>query len=185
MALTTKGTGGYVMQRPQTIVWWEILFWVAIVLGIVNLLVFTPSMSTMMEQAQMEQPAATAPATDAPSGAGIAETKESPAAEMAMAAKVIGTMEIVVAVVYVLLGLVFWYFIARRGSHIFKWIWVVLAVLGILGSLANLGATFAFSAIGGIIGLVVMVIGVVNVVLIFLPASRPWFSGGARTQGEV
>ncbi|MEQ8501644.1 MAG: hypothetical protein RIB84_19745, partial [Sneathiellaceae bacterium] len=142
------------MQRPQTIVWWEILFWVAIVLGIVNLLVFTPSMTTMMEQAQMEQPATTAPATtgSTDSTAGSTETSAMPAAEMAMAEKAIGTMEIIGVVIYVGLGVLFWYFIARRGNNVFKWIWVVLAVLGILGSLANLGATFAFSAIGGIIG---------------------------------
>ena len=97
-----------------------------------------------------------------------------------MAEKVIGGAEIGGAVVYVLLGLLFWYFIARRGNNVFKWIWVVLAVLGILASLGNLGATFAFSVIGGILALAVLAIGVVNIVLVFLPASRPWFSGGAK-----
>ena len=173
------------MQRPQTIVWWEILFWLAIIIGLINLFVFTPNMSQMMEQAQMEQPATTAPATTGGSdqSAGSDAAAAPTADEMAMAGKVIGTVEIVMAVVYVLLGVLFWYFIARRGNNVFKWIWVVLAVLGILGTLANIGATFAFSVIGGILGLVVLAIGVINIVLVFLPASRAWFSGGARAGG--
>lgn len=172
------------MQRPQTIVWWEILFWIAIIIGIINLFVFTPSVDDMMNMTEMEQTTATAPATTAPATTG--DTAAAPATaptaeEMAMVEKAVGWGEIIVAIVYVLLGLLFWYFIARKGNNVFKWIWVVLAVLGILGSLANLGATFAFSVIGGILALIVLVIGIVNIVLLFLPASKPWFDHSART----
>lgn len=143
------------MQRPQTIRLWEILFWVAIVIGLVNLFVFTPNI------AHMSVPG------EAPTDA-------------AMAQKAVGWIEVVVAVVYVLLGLLFWHFIARKGNNVFKWIWVVLAILGILGSLSNLGMTFDFSMIGGILALIVLAIGVVNIVLLFMPASRPWFNKAAR-----
>jgi len=147
------------MQRPQTIVVWEILFWIAIVIGIINLFVFTPNLADM-----------SAPGTTG--------------ADMATAQKAIGWIEVVVAVIYVLLGLLFWYFIARKGNNVFKWIWVVLAVLGILGSLANLGQTFDFSVIGGILALIVLAIGVVNIALIFLPSSRPWFNRAARAAAD-
>ncbi|MFC3231077.1 hypothetical protein ACFOGJ_27770 [Marinibaculum pumilum] len=158
----------------------------AILISLVNLFLFTPNLSAIMEQAQMEQPAATAPATTSADQSGTDQSAtdqggSAPTAEdMAMAEKVIGTTEIVGAAIYVLLGLLFWYFIARRGNNVFKWIWAVLAVLAILASLGNIGATFAFSTIGGILALVVLVIGIINIVLVFLPASRPWFAGGAK-----
>lgn len=167
------------MQKPETIRWWEILFWISVILAVINLLVFSPSVSDLMQMVPAEE-AATGPADTGTADRGTAAPAAPTPEELAMADKVVGTGEIIGAVVYVLVAALFWYFIARRGNNVFKWIWVVLAVLAVLSMLANLGMTFAFSVIGGIIGLIVLLLYIAEIVLLFLPASRPWFDGAAR-----
>lgn len=80
--------------------------------------------------------------------------------------------------------LLLWYFIARRGSVIAKWILVVLTVIGLVTSalgLAN-GDTMTLTAI---IGVMLMVLQVVALVLVFRPDTRPWFGEDAGDEAAA
>jgi hypothetical protein len=73
----------------------------------------------------------------------------------------------------------FWYFIARRGSNVARWIYVVLLGIGVLGLIfsAAMGTLFA-DPVNGIISLINTGLSLACGWLIFRPDAKPWFSGG-------
>ena len=93
----------------------------------------------------------------------------------------------VVAVVAVLIKVLLWYFIARRGSDVARWIFVILFVLAAL-SIART-AFFYGSAMfrGGTISIVSPTISAIDfalrticLVLLFQPDATAWFKGERR-----
>ena len=75
------------------------------------------------------------------------------------------------------INLLLWFFIARRGSNVAKWIWTVLVVIGALGLIPRmLQGTFT----PGLLGVVTVVVVVLNLVatwMLFRPDARAWFAG--------
>lgn len=71
--------------------------------------------------------------------------------------------------------LTLWYFIARRGSAVAKWIATVFLVLGLLGLLISLPTGNYPQGIGGVFGIVSTVLQVIAIWLLFRPDTKPWF----------
>ena len=68
-----------------------------------------------------------------------------------------------------------WFFIARKGSAVAKWIATVLVVLGVMGSVF----TFLFrtypQSLSGIISVATLVLQVIAIVMLFRPDTKKWF----------
>ena len=78
--------------------------------------------------------------------------------------------------------LALWYFIARKGSTVAKWIATVFLVLGLIGAVfALLMRTYPGGA-NGIIGIVTTVLQVVAIAFLFRPDTKVWF-GETRNEG--
>jgi hypothetical protein len=75
--------------------------------------------------------------------------------------------------------LLLWYFIARRGSNIAKWIAVVLFGLGAIGVLMSLSTMFAMGTLSAIVGLVVFALQAYAMFMLFQPDARAWLEGGS------
>lgn len=80
-----------------------------------------------------------------------------------------------VAVIGVLIQALLWYFIARRGSVVAKWIFVVLTVLAILSSLWGLAMAGAASMVIGVLGVATIVLQAIAIWLLFRPDTPAWF----------
>jgi hypothetical protein len=91
------------------------------------------------------------------------------------------TMAIAIAI-----NIAFWYFIARRGSNVVRWIYAVLTVVGVLGVAFTLisGALFA-DPIGGTASIVSTALSIICVWLIFRPDAQPWFQKDRRDLGDT
>lgn len=78
----------------------------------------------------------------------------------------------------IVITLLLWYFIARRGSVVAKWIAVIFIALGLLGGIGNL-----MTLLGGhspnvpasLLSLVVTLMQVAAAVMLFRPDARLWF----------
>ena len=68
-----------------------------------------------------------------------------------------------------------WYFIARKGSSIAKWIAVVFFAFGLIGLLMMLTGGKFPSGIPGILSAVGIVLHLVAITYLFRPDTRPWF----------
>jgi len=81
------------------------------------------------------------------------------------------------------ISILLWFLIARRGSEVAKWIYVVLFALGALGALAGVlmsgrpgvPTPSVLVRVGQIVNLV---LGVAAVWFLFQPDTRPWFNKG-------
>ncbi len=80
-----------------------------------------------------------------------------------------------------LIPLVLWYFIARRGSVVAKWIMVVLTALGVVGIAASLAMGTFPTGLAGIFGLVGVALNVTAAAMLFRPDAKAWF-GETATQ---
>lgn len=83
-----------------------------------------------------------------------------------------------------LIPLVLWYFIARRGSVVAKWIMVVFTALGVAGiaiGLATGGTRFNLAGIAGLVG---VALNIVAATTLFRPETRPWF-GEETAPGDI
>lgn len=79
----------------------------------------------------------------------------------------------------ILVQLLLWYFIARRGSVVAKWIFVVLSGLGVVFSLFSLVTKGSPSIPVGVIDVALLVLQVIAIMLVFRPDTRPWFGENA------
>ena len=84
----------------------------------------------------------------------------------------------VTAGVRLLLPLLLWYFVARRGSVVAKWLLVALFAVGVIGLAwaAALGTIHLNS--GTLITLVVFALQGAGVAMLFRPDARGWFREG-------
>ena len=85
------------------------------------------------------------------------------------------TVMIVSVVLGAVISLLLWYFVARRGSVVAKWIVTVFFAIGLLAFLRNLfitdlnmGAMVAFSV-------VTIALQAIAVAMLFRPDAKPWF----------
>lgn len=79
------------------------------------------------------------------------------------------------AVLTSLVTLLLWYFAARRGSAVAKWIITVLAGLGVIGFLFSFVTPAPVPILTRVLGLLVLVLQVAAVVHLFRPDTKAWF----------
>ena len=130
-------------MRPKSIVMFERVVIISLVLGIVNSFLIWDDLAEMM----------------AAQGASTA-------------------MVLPIQVITTLLYLLLIWFIARKGSPVAKWIYVVLSVLGVIMAVAGIGQTLSFGAVPAIITIVQYVLMIYSIWLLFRPDSKAWFSDG-------
>ena len=76
------------------------------------------------------------------------------------------------------ISLLLWYFVARRGSVVAKWIVTIFFALGLIGILRTLGADMAAPGTG-IFAVAVLALQAGAVFMLFRPDTKAWFGGGA------
>jgi hypothetical protein len=76
-------------------------------------------------------------------------------------------------VVGLIINLLFWYFIAKRGSNVARIIWTVFFVIGILGVVAMFFQPTATTM--KIVPLISFALQAVATFLLYRPDAKPWF----------
>jgi hypothetical protein len=92
----------------------------------------------------------------------------------------VGTM-----VVGIVIQLLLWYFTAKRGSNIAKWILVVLFGLGLIGLLISLPGLFAIGTIGAVLSLLAVALQAYAVFMLFKPDAVAWLEGKGPTNPDI
>ncbi len=87
-------------------------------------------------------------------------------------------------VIGLLIPLILWYFIARRGSVVAKWIMTVLTAFGLAGVAIGLATGGYPGGLSGMLGLVGVALNVAAAALLFRADSKPWF-GESAAEGPL
>ncbi len=80
------------------------------------------------------------------------------------------------------INLLLWFFIARKGKGIAKWIYVVFFAIGLIGLPALFIGGFGLIKILGLIGFAIQAY---MIYLLFQPDSKAWFSKDSPSDPEV
>ena len=72
--------------------------------------------------------------------------------------------------------LLFWYLIARKGSNVTRWIYVVLMGFGIISAVAAIGNPSMPGGISQITSLASTALTVVAIFFLFRPDAKDWFA---------
>lgn len=88
-----------------------------------------------------------------------------------------GTIMTIQAITVALYLLLVW-FIARKGSPVAKWIYVVLSGLGLVFGLVGIQQTISLGTLPLILSIAQYVLILVTIWLLFRPDSKAWFSDG-------
>ncbi len=105
--------------------------------------------------------------------------ERNPATAPLGAGAVMGTA-IAILLVSAIINLLLWYFTARRGSVVAKWIIVVFFGLGALVLLRSLTNGMFMAGFGGVLQVAVFVLQAVSVYLLFRPDANAWFGDRNR-----
>ena len=135
------------MERPASIVTFERCYLGAWVVGLIN--------------SALNWNVAMAAMADNPS---VAQLGPSFASTMMIGGLAIGAA----------ITLLLWYFVARRGSVVAKWIVTVFFALGLASFLWSLAAGRGFGLVT-VIALVAMALQAIAVAMLFRPDTKPWF----------
>jgi hypothetical protein len=94
---------------------------------------------------------------------------------------------LVMTAVSLILNIVLWYFIARRGSNIARWIYIVLFAFALIGTAATLLSPMLrlFGTFTLVTSLLLTVLRGVCVFLLFRPDAQGWFRGERGNIGDV
>ncbi|WP_294327822.1 hypothetical protein [uncultured Sphingomonas sp.] len=76
----------------------------------------------------------------------------------------------------VLIALLLWFFIARRGSNVAKWILVVFTVFAIGSLVIGFSTGAVILDAGGIVRIVAVALQAAAVAFLFRPDAAPWFA---------
>ncbi len=76
----------------------------------------------------------------------------------------------------VLIALLLWFFIARRGSSVAKWILVVFTVFAIGSLVIGFSTGAVILDAGGIVRIVAVALQAAAVAFLFRPDAAPWFA---------
>ena len=79
--------------------------------------------------------------------------------------------------------LAIWYFIARKGSAVAKWIAVVLLGFGLIGTLFAVVAGTYPSGVSGTIGIITTMLQIIATTFLFKPDTKTWF--GEKRVGTI
>lgn len=136
------------MPRPVSIVWFERCYLGALVIGLLNAVLRWPEM--------------------------MAAAANQPNADQ-LGASFVPTVLIVSLLAGFGISLLLWYFAARRGAVVAKWIITIFFVIGLL-SIGFSVVTGSFpTGIGGVIAVVVEVLQAIAVWQLFRPDAEAWF----------
>ncbi len=136
-------------MRPASIVNFERFYLGALVVGLVNNFLNWSHVQSMMNNPQVQA---------AGLGSGF----------------LITTMVIGLAI-----PLLLWYFIARRGSNVAKWILVVLFGLGVISFLMSFNNPLMPGGLAMILGVVAMLMQAYAVFMLFKQDAVAWLEGGS------
>lgn len=135
------------MERPKSIVAFERVFWVSVAVGLIGGIL------------------------------GWNDVLETYRREPSIAAMGFGN-EFLIAMWCISLAfqLLFWYLIARKGSNVMRWIYVVLMGFGIISALATIGNPAMPGGISQITSLASTALTAVAIFLLFRPDASDWFT---------
>jgi hypothetical protein len=140
-------------MRPKSIVNFERVVLLGILLGIVNSVV---SWDKMMAAQQAKL---------------MAQGQE----------RMIGmlpTLTICIAAAFVAIWLLLVWLISRKGSPVAKWIYVVLAVLTLIGAIWGISKSASYGTVALALALIGHLLTLISLWLLFQPDSKAWFSEG-------
>lgn len=83
-----------------------------------------------------------------------------------------------VQVISVVVTLILLYFIARKGSPVAKWIYVVITVLGVIGGLANPAKLLESGGATVVVAIAQILLSLVALWFLFRPDAKAWFAEG-------
>ena len=86
-----------------------------------------------------------------------------------------GTETMLRAALFTSINVALWYLIARRGSVIAKWIFVVLIVLATAGAGVSVYYHLLAAGIRGMLAAITIGLEIACVILVFRPDARAWF----------
>lgn len=136
------------MERPISIVWFERCY-----LGGVAIGVFNTALSW---------------------NAAMAKMAENPASAQ-LGASFGSSMLIFGTVIGLAINALLWFFTARKGSVVTKWIITVFFALGLLGMLFSVMRGALLPGIGGFLAIVALVLNGIAVWQLFKPDTKLWF----------
>lgn len=136
------------MQRPPSIILFERLFWASIVTSFLTTILAWNDMMAEVES------------RDAGIRSGTA----------------IGIAVVILAITLVILGAL-WYAIARRGSNVAKWIYVVLTAIGTLQTIASLFDPDSLSTMWLGATLLATALSVASAAVLFRADAVAWLNG--------
>jgi hypothetical protein len=140
-------------MRPKSIVNFERIVLLNILLGIVTLWLSWDKMQAAQQAALAEK---------------------GQAKMVGMVSSLTIGMEVLFVAVYLLLV----WLIARKASPVAKWIYVVLAVIGLVLAVIGLGKAAALGTVPMVLGLLGHVLSLISLWLLFRPDSKAWFNEG-------
>lgn len=136
------------MQRPPSIILFERLFWSSTLVSIVTTFITWNEMATAFDRE-----------------AGVGRSS--------------GSFGVVFVILVISLAIVFalWYAIARRGSNVAKWIYVVLAAIGALQTIAGLFNPDGLGTLSLAGSLLSTALSVASAAVLFRADAVAWLSG--------
>ena len=78
----------------------------------------------------------------------------------------------------IIIPLLLWYFVARKGSIVAKWILVAFFAFGVAGFFYTVSSTGFPSGVDGIMTIIGMALQVGAIYMLFRPDSKAWFADG-------
>lgn len=141
------------MDRPRSIRWFEQCYFGAIALSALSLVIFWPQlMPALAASPGMER-----------LGEGAMKT-------------IIAVSILTAALVILLL----WYFVARRGSTVARWLTVLFLAYAIYSTATGLMSGGTPSTLATICSGLSLLLEIVAVAMLFMPDARGWFAQGTR-----
>ncbi|KQN37361.1 hypothetical protein ASG37_09875 [Sphingomonas sp. Leaf407] len=136
------------MVRPASIVRFDRFYLLAIVVGLIGTILQWPQLMAMIE---------TDPSFAPVRSAGV-------------------VLAAIFAGAGVLISLLLWYLVARRGSTVAKWIVTAFTALSLGSLLLGISSGSVASDTTGILRMVAVVLQLIAVIALFRRDARPWFN---------
>lgn len=92
-----------------------------------------------------------------------------------------GALNVIVALgvgIAALVTLLLWFFVARRGSVVAKWLLVLFTVYGVYETTTSMQAGATWGSVSGSLSIAALALQVAAVAMLFTPGARAWFAAG-------
>lgn len=145
------------MERPESIVWFERCYLGAVALGLVN---FALSWNDVM-----------------------AKTAANPGLER-LGPSFLPTMMIGIMAITLCINLLLWYFVARKGAVVAKWIVVIFFGINVLDVVLSIPRGSLPVGLSGILTIIALVLHAIAVWQLFKPDAEEWFKAASAESGR-